>query len=53
MSRIGKLPIDLLPSGVSAKESNGVVEVKGPKGTLSTTLPKRIAIDIGESERFA
>ncbi len=49
MSRIGKLPIPL-PSGVSAKESKGVLEVKGPKGTLSTTLPERIGIAIGESE---
>lgn len=35
MSRIGKMPISL-PSGVDVKMGEDTIEVKGPKGTLST-----------------
>ena len=48
MSRIGKLPIPV-PSGVTVKATGGIVEVKGPKGTLSVALPELIAIDISDS----
>ena len=41
MSRIGKLPIPI-PSGVEVKIGNDVVEVKGPKGTLTT--PKHASV---------
>lgn len=37
MSRIGKHPIQI-PSGVEVKLSGARVEVKGPKGTLSTPV---------------
>ncbi|OXS27733.1 MAG: 50S ribosomal protein L6 [Desulfovibrio sp. MES5] len=37
MSRIGKLPIPV-PNGVEVKIGADVVEVKGPKGSLSTPL---------------
>jgi len=37
MSRIGKLPIPL-PTGVEVKLAGGVLNVKGPKGTLSTPV---------------
>ena len=37
MSRIGKLPIPV-PNGVEVKIGTDVVEVKGPKGSLSTPL---------------
>jgi large subunit ribosomal protein L6 len=37
MSRIGKMPIPL-PSGVTVKVENGLVQVKGSKGELSTPL---------------
>ena len=37
MSRIGKMPI-ALPAGVTVEFQNGVVTVKGPKGTLVRTL---------------
>ena len=37
MSRIGKLPI-AVPSGVEVRIGTDVVEVKGPKGTLSTPV---------------
>ena len=43
MSRIGKLPITV-PSGVEVKLDGQEVEVKGPKGTLSHTVPAPITI---------
>ena len=46
MSRIGKLPVNI-PSGVeiNVKEGN-LVEVKGPKGTLSRTLSSEMELSI-------
>ncbi len=43
MSRIGKMPIPV-PAGVEVKIDGQVVEVKGPKGTLSHTVPSPITI---------
>jgi large subunit ribosomal protein L6 len=37
MSRIGKLPVPV-PSGVEVRIGKDVVEVKGPKGTLTTPV---------------
>ncbi len=37
MSRIGKQPVSI-PSGVEVKIGNDTVEIKGPKGSLSTPL---------------
>ncbi|WP_353230436.1 50S ribosomal protein L6 [Novosphingobium sp.] len=37
MSRIGKRPVEI-PAGVSAAIADGVLTVKGPKGTLTLTL---------------
>ena len=37
MSRIGKKPV-AIPSGVTAEIANGVLTVKGPKGTLTLGL---------------
>lgn len=37
MSRIGKLPV-ALPKGVEVKLGQDIVEVKGPKGSLTTPL---------------
>ncbi|MDR0238948.1 MAG: 50S ribosomal protein L6 [Deltaproteobacteria bacterium] len=37
MSRIGKLPVSI-PSGVEVKIGKDVIEVKGPKGTLTTPV---------------
>jgi large subunit ribosomal protein L6 len=37
MSRIGKKPV-AIPAGVSADIANGVLTVKGPKGTLTLSL---------------
>ncbi len=43
-SRVGRAPINI-PGGVEVKVSGGVVEVKGPKGTLVQTLPTGISMD--------
>ena len=45
MSRIGKMPI-ALPQGVSVEKIEGGVRVKGPKGTLSESLPESIGFEI-------
>ncbi len=47
MSRIGKLPIPV-PAGVEVKIDGAVVEVKGPKGTLTHTVPAPIQIVLEE-----
>ena len=44
MSRIGKMPI-ALPAGVTVEFVNGVVTVKGPKGTLSREVVGNIGIE--------
>ena len=44
MSRIGKMPI-ALPAGVTVEFVNGVVTVKGPKGTLTRTVVGNIGIE--------
>jgi len=41
MSRVGKKPITI-PSGVTVNISDTQLEVKGPKGTLSTPVPSGI-----------
>jgi len=45
MSRIGKKPV-AIPAGVTAQISNGVMTVKGPKGTLTLTLVDDISYAI-------
>ena len=45
MSRIGKLPIPV-PAGVEVKIDGQVVEVTGPKGSLSHTVPAPITVAI-------
>ncbi len=45
MSRIGKAPIDL-PAGVEVSYGDNVVEVKGPKGSLSQDLDPRISVSV-------
>ncbi|CAN5704681.1 50S ribosomal protein L6 [soil metagenome] len=41
MSRVGKKPITL-PTGVTVSISDAELEVKGPKGTLKTPVPKGV-----------
>lgn len=45
MSRIGKRPV-AIPSGVSAEIANGILSVKGPKGTLTLNMRDEIAYKI-------
>jgi large subunit ribosomal protein L6 len=47
MSRIGKKPVTV-PAGVSADIANGVLTVKGPKGTLTLTLRDEISYVVEE-----
>ncbi len=41
MSRVGKKPITI-PAGVTVSISDAELEVKGPKGTLKTPVPKGV-----------
>ena len=43
MSRIGKSPI-AVPSGVDVTIADGAITVKGPKGTLSRSIPGQISV---------
>ena len=45
MSRIGRKPINI-PAGVEAKFNDGVMTVKGPKGTLTQKVHPNMSIDI-------
>ncbi len=45
MSRIGKKPVDL-PKGVQVAVKDGVLEVKGPKGTLSRVLHEQVDVKV-------
>lgn len=47
MSRIGKLPISLADK-VKVTESNGKIEVEGPKGKLQFSLPEDITVEVEE-----
>ena len=41
MSRIGRKPINI-PAGVDVKIDNGVITVKGPKGSLDFAFNKNM-----------
>ncbi|MBO4499836.1 MAG: 50S ribosomal protein L6 [Bacteroidaceae bacterium] len=45
MSRIGKLPIHI-PAGVTVNFQDGVITVKGPKGTLSQSINPAVNVTI-------
>lgn len=45
MSRIGRKPINI-PAGVTASVDNGVITVKGPKGTLDFKLNPAMTVEI-------
>src|SRR5690625_7890498 len=49
MSRIGLSPIEI-PEGVEVKLDNDKIQVKGPKGELSRTLPGDVKINIEDKE---
>jgi large subunit ribosomal protein L6 len=49
MSRIGKNPISI-PSGVQIDVGNGVVQVRGPKGSMLQPVPGGITVAIEEQQ---
>jgi large subunit ribosomal protein L6 len=49
VSRIGRKPISL-PTGVEINIENNIITVKGPKGTLSQSIPEDMVIDQEENE---
>ena len=49
MSRIGRKPITI-PAGVDVTVDNGLVTVKGPKGTLSQKINPIISVEINGNE---
>ncbi len=49
MSRIGKAPIPI-PQGVEIKRAKSTVEIKGPKGILSHTIPEGISLQVTDGE---
>src|SRR5262245_30129163 len=49
MSRIGNKPV-AIPSGVTVEKIAGGVRVKGPKGTLTETLPAAIQFEVEGGE---
>ena len=49
MSRIGNRIITV-PTGVTVEETNGVVTVKGPKGSLSQPMFKAITMKVEENQ---
>ena len=49
MSRIGRKPI-AIPAGVEVSIDNGLVTVKGPKGTLSQKISPIISVEVNGNE---
>lgn len=49
MSRIGKKPIPV-PKGVQVTLKDGLVEVKGPKGQLSQSLPPGVTVVLEDGQ---
>ena len=51
MSRLGKTPV-LVPKGVEVKVVDGIVHVKGPKGSLNGPLKEGFSIRMEEDKLF-
>jgi large subunit ribosomal protein L6 len=49
MSRIGKVPV-AIPNGVSAEIADGILAVKGPKGTLTLSLREEISYTVDDGK---
>ncbi len=49
MSRLAKKPT-IIPQGVEVTFTDGLLSVKGPKGSLSVTLDPRIVVEIKDNE---
>lgn len=45
MSRIGKKPV-VIPKGVEVKIDGAKISIKGPKGTITETLPQVLAVKV-------
>jgi large subunit ribosomal protein L6 len=52
MSRIGKKPI-AIPKGVKININDGVIEVTGPKGALTTRIPEGVRFRVEGDELLA
>jgi large subunit ribosomal protein L6 len=52
MSRVGKKPIKI-PSGVEVKINDAELEVKGPKGSLTSPIPQGVTFKIEEGSLIA
>ena len=50
MSRIGRKPINI-PAGVTVSVDNGVVTVKGPKGTLTQKVHPNISVEVEGADK--
>ncbi|MFC1656845.1 50S ribosomal protein L6 [Patescibacteria group bacterium] len=50
MARIGKKPVSV--NNVDVEYANQILKIKGPKGELTTKIPKRIDLDINTSEKL-
>ena len=49
MSRIGRKPINI-PAGVEVNLADGVITVKGPKGTLTQNIHKNMKVEVKDNE---
>ena len=49
MSRIGKLPLQI-PAGVTVEDKSTSIYVKGPKGDIAIERPRRVNIEIADSQ---
>ncbi len=49
LSRIGRKPVNI-PAGVEAKFENGVLTVKGPKGTLTLNVNPNMIVEVNATE---
>ena len=47
MSRIGRKPINI-PAGVEVSLNEGVLTVKGPKGTLTQKIHRNMQVEIND-----
>lgn len=52
MSRVGKKPIDI-PKDVKVNIAEGTIEVQGPKGKLTTTVPAGVTLKVEDGKLVA
>jgi large subunit ribosomal protein L6 len=52
MSRVGKKPI-AIPAGVTVTINDSGIDVKGPKGFLTSPIPKNISFRVDDGQLFA